>query len=301
MKVTKVFKVIITSLLIIAFTVSVMSCKKATIADINGLIQKLKVEDSDVLFRATKALVAIGEPAVEPLIKALEGGYGDVEISAKNVLVEIGEPAVEPLIKALKDKDSGVRMWTTDALGEIGGARAVEALIVALKHEDSKVRYSAAYALEQITWQPKDNAEKAYYLIAKEEWSELVKLDEPAVEPLIKALKDKDSGVRISAADALGEIGDARAVEALIVALKDENLEVIASAYEFFLKRGEPGTESILIKALNNYGTKSMAVDFLNCGNSQLDKAATGWAHSHGYYIVSSGSGGGGPIWGSGQ
>ena len=34
----------------------------------------------------------------------------------------------------------------------------------------------------------------------------------PAVEPLIAALKDKDSSVRVQAADALGKIKGARAV-----------------------------------------------------------------------------------------
>jgi HEAT repeat protein len=42
------------------------------------------------------------------------------------------------------------------------------------------------------------------------------------VEGLIKALKDKNGGVQIIAAVALGEIKDARAVEPLTKALKDK-------------------------------------------------------------------------------
>ena len=38
-------------------------------------------------------------------------------------------------------------------------------------------------------------------------------IGEPAVETLIEALKDKNSGIRRAATIALGEIGDARAVE----------------------------------------------------------------------------------------
>jgi len=41
----------------------------------------------------------------------------------------------------------------------------------------------------------------------------LGKIGEPAVEPLIRALKDKDENVRDGAAAALGKIGDRRAVE----------------------------------------------------------------------------------------
>jgi len=46
--------------------------------------------------------------------------------------------------------------------------------------------------------------------------------DEKAVEPLLKALHDKNSDVRQAAAKALGDIGDDRAVEPLRQALGDE-------------------------------------------------------------------------------
>jgi len=51
--------------------------------------------------------------------------------------------------------------------------------------------------------------------------------DARAVEPLIAALKDKDREMRETAAKALGEIGDARAVEPLIAALKDRELYLL--------------------------------------------------------------------------
>jgi HEAT repeat protein len=52
----------------------------------------------------------------------------------------------------------------------------------------------------------------------------LGKIGDPrAVEPLCAALKDKDQGVRGWSAEALGKIGDARAEEPLLVALKDED------------------------------------------------------------------------------
>lgn len=54
-------------------------------------------------------------------------------------------------------------------------------------------------------------------------------------------------------------------------------------AAEALVRIGEPGTETILIKALNKYNDKSMAEDFLNCGNNQLEEAAKKWARVHGY------------------
>jgi HEAT repeat protein len=53
----------------------------------------------------------------------------------------------------------------------------------------------------------------------------LARIGEPAVEPLIDALKDENSEVRESATEALARIGKP-AVEPLTEALKDENSEV---------------------------------------------------------------------------
>ena len=58
----------------------------------------------------------------------------------------------------------------------------------------------------------------------------LGKIGDPALEPLIGALKDKNPHVRVLAAVALEELENPKAVEALIAALKDENLDVQSSA-----------------------------------------------------------------------
>ncbi len=111
--------------------------------------------------------------------------------------------------------------------------------------------------------------------------------DARAVEPLVAALKDKDSSVRSRAAGALGKMQDARAVGPLVAALKDENLEIIAGAYPFFIQRGDPGSEDLLIRALDAYGARNlwMAHDFLNCGNNRLAEAAGNWAREHDHRI----------------
>jgi len=151
------------------------------------------------------------------------GSWGDIGDSR----------AVEPLIEALGDEeDRGIRWRAAVALGEIGDERAVEPLIETLKDEDIIVRWNAAEALGEIEWQPKDDVERAYYLIAREQWNKLVKLGEPTVEPLIKTLGDKDWDVRMRAARALGEIGDERAVEPLIELLEDDDEGVRESAEE---------------------------------------------------------------------
>lgn len=54
-------------------------------------------------------------------------------------------------------------------------------------------------------------------------------MGEPAVEPLIEILKDKDTDVCKSVVGALGRLGDVRAVESLIVALKDHRTNWISA------------------------------------------------------------------------
>ena len=67
----------------------------------------------------------------------------------------------------------------------------------------------------------------------------LCKLGTPAVEPLIAALRDEDWHVRFNAARTLGELGDARGVEPLVAALKDEDARVREEAAAALGKLGD--------------------------------------------------------------
>ena len=75
--------------------------------------------------------------------------------------------------------------------------------------------------------------------------------DARAVEPLIAALKDSDSSVRQRAAEALGKLRDTRAVEPLITALKDRDSYVRQRAADALDKIGAPAIE-LFITALKD-------------------------------------------------
>jgi hypothetical protein len=134
--------------------------------------------------------VALGSPAVKPLIAALKDENSDVRKAAADALVKIGAPAVEPLIAALKDENSDVRQAAAKALGKIGDPRAVEPLIAALKDKD--VRKAAAEALGRLGWEPAQDEMAGWYWMAKRDWDKCVALGALAVEPLIAALKDAE-------------------------------------------------------------------------------------------------------------
>jgi chaperonin cofactor prefoldin len=109
-----------------------------------------KDEKGNDRVNAIVALGKIGEPAVEPLIRALKDENDDVRAHAAYALGKIGKPAIEPLIRALKDENEDVRRMAVVALGEMGDARAREYLSQAMTDESETVREIAKAALERI-------------------------------------------------------------------------------------------------------------------------------------------------------
>ena len=178
-------------------------------------------------FFAGMALSAIGAPAVEPLIAALNDKGSRVRKNAALKLGMIGDVrAFEPLVAALNDKNAEVRGFAARALGILNDPRAVEPLIGALQDKDDSVGVDAAFALGRI--------------------------GEPAVEPLIAMLKHRKRFVRQNALMALADTGDARAVEPLIAALEDKDYNVRESAVRRLMEIGEERAVEPLIAALED-------------------------------------------------
>ncbi len=231
---------------------------------VDPLIATLEDENGHVRAAAAEALGTIDDVrAVEPLIAALKDEWPQVCRTAAEALGKVGDPrAVDPLIASLKDgKDGCERRTAAEALGKIGDPRAVESLIATLKYEVQDVRRAAAVALAKIDWKP-EGEPAAWYWVAKCEWERAIALGRVAVEPLIAALKDQNSGyVRERAAKALGKIGDRRAVESLIAALKDEVRDVREAATEALGGVGAPAVEPLTatLKDRDKYVRKTAA------------------------------------------
>jgi HEAT repeat protein len=66
---------------------------------------------------------------------------------ARNELLALGRPAVEPLVKSLGSKDNQVRWEAAKALGSLPDPAAAPALVAALEDERLGVRWLAAEAL----------------------------------------------------------------------------------------------------------------------------------------------------------
>ena len=60
---------------------------------------------------------------------------------------------------------------------------------------------------------------------------------------------------------------------------------VIAGADLFFMKRGDQASQDALMEALSQFGvgSASMADDFLNSGNTMLERSGEEWGARRGY------------------
>jgi hypothetical protein len=56
------------------------------------------------------------------------------------------------------------------------------------------------------------------------------------------------------------------------------------------IEEGDPASKNELIEALNIFGDKDMAQDYLNSGNLWLESAGREWGEQHGYGVAKSGA-----------
>lgn len=183
---------------------------------------------------ATQALIAIGRPAVEPLIGALTDKQPQARKNAAWALAEIRDTrAAEPLVGLLNDEAWQVRAFVVIGLGEVGNVQMAGSLVAAFRNEQNpQVRWYMAASLgrfhDACVIEPLIDALKdAQPRVRAYAAASLGQVQSPlSVEPLIAALSDESAQVRMYAAASLGQVRDQRAVEPLNAALKDQDKQV---------------------------------------------------------------------------
>jgi HEAT repeat protein len=207
-----------------------------------------RTEDSDVREVSLRALARIGDPgAVEPLIRAL--GIADVWLAPRiaDILTRHGEAVVDPLIAVLNaGNHQPARAWAANVLGEVRAQRAFPALVRLLNDPEDEVRGKAAtalgrlgdrravgYLLEHLLTDP---APFVRVRIA----SSLGHFGGPEVtDRLVRALGDSAWWVRMRSVEALEQIG-AGAEGPLLVALDDPDSEIRVRAAVALERLGVP-------------------------------------------------------------
>ncbi len=217
---------------------------------------------------------------VDELIGKL--GQGDWQ-NAVDALVQIGEPAVEPLIRTLQDRS--IKPWSVharavDILAKIRSQRAVEAVVKSVEDTglNQYVRGSAVLAVAKL--KPKEAAEVLSRVSRDKNqfvrWKCAQALgmlgDKKGADALVRALSDEDQYVRAAAARSLGQIKAENAAESLIGALKDESWLVRLNSREALLQIGEPAVER-LIAALKDKNSRARWQAACVLGRIKTEKA----------------------------
>jgi hypothetical protein len=196
--------------------------------DIPSLIRLLESTDPRVQWHAAEALGTCGERAVPLLLLALWSQSVPVRLGAVEALGMIRDlRAVSPLITVLEsDRSLEVRWAAVLALGEIGSPDAIPSVAPCLRDPNRYLRYGAAITLKRLGWQPENEADTAYLLIARQEWESVRHLGTAALPPLWDLLRDNDPATRAMIVSVLGQIGDLQGQPACQKALKDRDPRV---------------------------------------------------------------------------
>jgi hypothetical protein len=129
----------------------------------------------------------------------------------------------------------------------------------------------------------------------------LARIGAPVAGDLKRLMKSSVQGVRFAAGDVLVEMikYHPEVVAELIDALDDSSMYTIAKNHPFYIRLGRSGSESLLLRTLDDYFTVDMCLDFLNCGSSIIMDGAERIAYEHGYEVYQSPGAHSGPRWGS--
>jgi len=87
---------------------------------------------------------------VQHLLLVLECGESEAKMAASKILAALGSPAVDALIPALEEGDTDFVKWAAFALGLAGDKRALEPLARAAEGADPAVRKWCLAAMDQI-------------------------------------------------------------------------------------------------------------------------------------------------------
>lgn len=202
---------------------------------VDPLVAALESESTLLVRSAIDALARIASPRSAGALRRVAATRNPVlRELALNALARIpDESAMEPLLEQLRAETWTARRQAAIALGRANPEQAIPALIGALTDPEASVRRAAAASLDLHKWRPSvvntDPAAAAGYYVALRHWDKAANLGVAAIVPLLGCLEDAAWDDRRAPTDALIKIG-APAVTPLIAALGHEESGVRHSA-----------------------------------------------------------------------
>ncbi|WP_250987632.1 HEAT repeat domain-containing protein [Methanoculleus oceani] len=220
--------------------------------DVNGLIEALRSDGGLTRQRAALALGDLGGPgAAEPLIRALGDPMTAVREAAADSLAMLGGAAVGPLVELIESPEASGKYEESTAAGRPATVTGPGGQTWEIETRRDLRRVYAAAILGEIG-DPAAVEPLARALHDKNDdlrcqaSGALAKFGREAVGPLAGLLADPDPDTRIVAAGVLGDTGDASAVEPLIGALRDENDDVRGAAGGALMRMGDAAVDPLV-------------------------------------------------------
>lgn len=214
------------------------------------LIRDLEAKEAEVRMNAAIDLGKLKNPrVVPPLIAALKDKDQHVPVLAEESLVALGPMAVEALTGALRNREEANRPVVARILGKIMDVRGIDPLMEAMEDPNPALAKEARDALLKVLPAALKDSRLEVRLKAAKLFQDVP--DPVAVEPLIGALRDKDSNVRQRAGIALGKIGQP-AEKSLVGLLHDPDPEMRRVAAEQLGKIRNPEALEPLLEALRD-------------------------------------------------
>ncbi len=217
---------------------------------VKPLILILLENNPDFLKLASNSLIKIGKPSIEPLIHQFKKNSPETRKILANlakILISIGEPAVIPLIETLTCENPEIRNLAAASLGKIGDKRALTPLVKSLT--DRKMNLSAAHALDALGWKPSGSSQRIHYLVAKNDMHTLL------------------SEWKLT----LGILG---------FDIQNGDKKSIKNSVHFLLGSGKKDAIREMANIIKNKCKAKIAEIYLNSGNPVLIKAAGGCVRS---------------------
>ena len=182
-----------------------------------ALRQRAQATDYWVRQAAVEVLVKIGEVAA-----AQESELETKLSKAADPMQARKQTTLEAFLTCLEDGDRDLRQAAAEALGRLAEKRAATALAKHIQDKDESVRKAAAKSLQNVGWEPKDQASRARQLVLLEKWDDAASLGEAAIPSLAEATASRISSTRLTAVKALAKIPSPQIAEALTARLADD-------------------------------------------------------------------------------
>jgi HEAT repeat protein len=210
-----------------------------------GLLRSIEVPEATVSREVLEAFVASVDERLTP----------EQQRATRELERILGDEAIEIFETMFHDPASPLKARGAALLCSVGSRRVMESLLATLRNpEERQAAFQALASIGALAVEPLIVALKdANWDVRRQAAEALGQIgDARAVEPLIAALKDANEMVRRQAAEALGKIGDARAVEPLVTALKESDAIVRREATKALGKIGDARAVQPFIAALKD-------------------------------------------------